>query len=64
MTPDNGHTRRWRAAFDAEAGQTTVEWLMVAGLLTAMTIFIGNLVVQAIGRYGVGLIYSVRMLAP
>jgi hypothetical protein len=45
-------------------GQTTVEWLMIAGLLTAMFTVIGTLVARQVLRYGVNLIWSVRTIAP
>jgi hypothetical protein len=45
-------------------GQTTVEWLMIAGLLTAMMTIIGAVVTRETLRYGVNLIWSVRTIAP
>ena len=46
------------------AGQTTVEWLMIAGLLTAISVPASLWIIGAIRIYGVNLIWSVRTIAP
>jgi pheromone shutdown protein TraB len=45
-------------------GQTTTEWLMIAGVLTAVGIFLLGVVPSTIRVYAVSLIYSVRTIAP
>ena len=45
-------------------GQTTTEWLMIAGVLTAVGIFLLDVVPSTIRVYAVSLIYSVRTIAP
>ena len=56
-------SRWWRAVAGAR-GQTTTEWLMIAGVFTAIAIFLLGLVPQAIRQYTLALIYSVRTIAP
>ena len=45
-------------------GQTTTEWLMIAGLLTAVGIFFLGIIPDTIRLYAVTLISSVRTIAP
>jgi len=51
---------RWRSS----AGQTTTEWLMIAGVLTAIVVFIIGIFPGAIRYYSRGIIFSVRTVAP
>jgi len=53
-----------RAERDRERGQTTTEWLMIAGILTAVGIFLLGIVPDAIRVYTLSLISSVRTIAP
>jgi hypothetical protein len=52
-------TRHWRA----ETGQTTTEWLMVAGALTAVGIFLLELLPGTIQKLSAALVYSLRTIA-
>jgi len=52
--------RTWRSAY----GQTTTEWLMVAGLLTAVGIFLLRLLPATIRGFSEALVYSLRTIAP
>jgi hypothetical protein len=52
-------TWQWRA----ETGQTTTEWLMVAGALAAVGIFLLELMPGAIQKFSAALIYSLRTIA-
>jgi len=45
-------------------GQTTVEWLLLAGLLTAMAVILSDVAFDSVRRYTLGLIYPVRTFAP
>jgi hypothetical protein len=45
-------------------GQTTTEWLMIAGVLTAIAIFLIGIMPQAIRYYSRGIVFSVRTVAP
>lgn len=45
-------------------GQTTTEWLMIAGLLTAVGIFLLRVIPDGIRVYAVSLISSLRTIAP
>ena len=51
---------RWRSSW----GQTTTEWLMIAGVLTAIAIFIIGTFPGAVRYYSRGIILSVRTVAP
>lgn len=48
----------------SEAGQTSTEWLMVAGVLLAVALLLGKLVPDAIRVYSEALIYMIRTIAP
>jgi preprotein translocase subunit Sss1 len=52
-----------RLARDAR-GQTTTEWLMIAGILTAIGIFFLGIIPSTIKLYAVTLISSLRTIAP
>jgi hypothetical protein len=52
--------RRWRSSL----GQTTTEWLMIAGILTAIAIFFNGTLPSAARYYSRGIILSVRTVAP
>jgi hypothetical protein len=56
--------RRRRRAWRASDGQTTVEWLMIAGLLTAMGVVLLGIVPSTVRTYALALVYSVRTIAP
>lgn len=45
-------------------GQTTTEWLMVAGVLTAVGIFLLRFVPGALRTFMGGLMYGIKSLAP
>ena len=45
-------------------GQTTTEWLMIAGILTAVGIFFLGIIPDTIRLYARTLILSVRTIAP
>ena len=45
-------------------GQTTTEWLMIAGILTAIAIFFRGTFPSAVRYYSGGIILSVRTVAP
>jgi hypothetical protein len=53
-------TARWCDA----CGQTTTEWLMIAGLLTAVGIFLQALMSSTLWKYSHQLIYGIRTIAP
>jgi hypothetical protein len=46
------------------SGQTTTEWLMIAGVLTAVGIFLQALLPATIRQYCQALVYSIRTIAP
>jgi hypothetical protein len=52
-----------RTRFLAENGQTTTEWLMVAGALTAVGIFLLELMSGTVQKFSAALIYSLRTIA-
>lgn len=45
-------------------GQTTTEWLMIAGLLTAVGLFLQGLMSSTLWKYSHQLIVSLRTIAP
>ena len=47
-----------------DRGQTTTEWLMIAGILTAIAIFLLGIMPRAIRQYALALIYFTRSIAP
>jgi hypothetical protein len=51
---------RWREA----VGQTTTEWLMIAGGLTAIGIFLNGIVPRTIRQFCRALVWSIRVIAP
>lgn len=64
MTPGPRQVRGRCARIAGARGQTTTEWLMIAGVLTAIAIFLIGIVPQAIRYYSRGIIFSVRTVAP
>ena len=52
--------QRWREA----AGQTTTEWLMIAGGLTAIGIFMNGILPRTIRQFCRALVWSIRVIAP
>jgi len=52
--------RSWRPPL----GQTTTEWLMIAGILTAIAIFFIGIFPSGARYYARGIILSVRTVAP
>ena len=52
--------KRWREA----AGQTTTEWLMIAGGLTAIGIFLNGILPRTIRQFCRALVWSIRVIAP
>ena len=52
--------RRWREA----VGQTTTEWLMIAGGLTAIGIFLNGIMPRTIRQFCRALVWSIRVIAP
>ncbi len=46
------------------AGQTTVEWLMIAGTLTGVAVFFNSIVPDVLRTFVRSLAWSVRTLAP
>lgn len=55
-----GRVRRWREA----VGQTTTEWLMIAGGLTAIGIFLNGILPRTIRQFCRALVWSIRVIAP
>jgi hypothetical protein len=53
----------WRDPGGAR-GQTTTEWLMIAGLLTAVGIFLQGLMSFTLWRYAHQLVHGLRTIAP
>ena len=51
---------RWRSA----VGQTTTEWLMIAGGLTAIGIFLNGILPRTIRQFCRALVWSIRVIAP
>lgn len=47
-----------------ELGQTTTEWLMIAGLLTAVAVVLLGIIPPGLRFYAQSLITSVRTIAP
>ena len=45
-------------------GQTTTEWLMIAGILTAIAVFLLMVVPDALRTYHQGIAWGVRTIAP
>jgi hypothetical protein len=52
--------KRWRDV----AGQTTTEWLMIAGGLTAIGIFLNGILPRTIRQFCRALVWSIRVIAP
>jgi hypothetical protein len=52
--------KRWRDA----VGQTTTEWLMIAGGLTAIGIFLNGIMPRTIRQFCRALVWSIRVIAP
>jgi hypothetical protein len=46
------------------SGQTTTEWLMIAGALTAVGIFLLRLLPSTIHEFSEALVNSLRTIAP
>jgi hypothetical protein len=47
-----------------DLGQTTIEWLMIAGLLTAVAVVLLGIIPPGLRFYAQSLITSVRTIAP
>lgn len=63
------HARRRRAGarrgrHRRDLGQTTTEWLMIAGLLTAVAVVLLGIIPPGLRFYAQSLITSVRTIAP
>jgi len=58
--PRKSRLMRWREA----AGQTTTEWLMIAGGLTAIGIFLNGILPRTIRQFCRALVWSIRVIAP
>jgi hypothetical protein len=57
--------RAWVARrLGGQHGQTTTEWLMIAGVLTAVTIFMIGLFPGALKAMLMGIAYGIRTAAP
>src|SRR5262249_21666076 len=54
----------WRSRWLPATGQTTTEWLMVAGALTAVGIFLLRVLPSTIHKFSEALVYSLRTIAP
>jgi hypothetical protein len=57
------HRSRGARWLDA-AGQTTTEWLMIAGGLTAIGIFLNGILPRTIRQFCRALVWSIRVIAP
>ncbi|MCL4848240.1 MAG: hypothetical protein KJ066_16990 [Acidobacteria bacterium] len=55
--------RLW-ARLSRSAGQTTTEWLMIAGTLTAVALFFGQVIPPALRAFVRSLAFSIRTVAP
>jgi hypothetical protein len=51
---------RWRQA----VGQTTTEWLMIAGGLTAIGIFLHGILPRTIRQFCRARVWTIRVIAP
>ena len=58
--PRKSRLARWREV----AGQTTTEWLMIAGGLTAIGIFLNGILPRTIRQFCRALVWSIRVIAP
>ena len=58
--PPASRFKRWREA----VGQTTTEWLMIAGGLTAIGIFLNGILPRTIRQFCRALVWSIRVIAP
>ena len=58
-----GAPRRGRAP-GREQGQTTTEWLMIAGVLTAIVVFLMRLFPHALRVFMLGITHTIRTIAP
>jgi hypothetical protein len=56
--------RHIRLILGSTRGQTTAEWLLLAGLLTAMAVILSDIAFDSVRRYTLSLIYPVRTFAP
>ena len=64
LAPARNQLSALRRHRQGSLGQTTTEWLMIAGILTAVGIFLLGVVPSTIRMYAESLIYSVRTIAP
>jgi hypothetical protein len=60
LGPKVSRLARWREA----VGQTTTEWLMIAGGLTAIGIFLNGIMPRTIRQFCRALVWSIRVIAP
>jgi hypothetical protein len=58
--PRVSRVARWKEA----VGQTTTEWLMIAGGLTAIGIFMNGILPRTIRQFCRALVWSIRVIAP
>jgi hypothetical protein len=58
------HARSAAGRLGGEAGQTTSEWAMIAGLLAALGVFIGSVVPEVLGTVIRALALSIRTISP
>lgn len=54
----------WGGRRRRDQGQTTTEWLMIAGLLTAVAVVLLGIIPPGLRFYAQALITSVRTIAP
>ncbi len=54
----------WSRIVLEQRGQTTSEWLMIAGVFTALVVFMLGLVPRALGVFVRGVAIGVRTIAP
>ncbi len=55
---------RWRLRVGSSLGQTTTEWLMIAGTLTAIAIILGTSMAATLRVFVRSIATSVRTIAP
>lgn len=55
---------RWRLRVPSSLGQTTTEWLMIAGTLTAIAIILGTSMAATLRVFVRSIATSVRTIAP
>ncbi|MBI3262555.1 MAG: hypothetical protein HYZ58_05325 [Acidobacteria bacterium] len=53
-----------RISLGSARGQTTTEWLMIAGTLTAIVLFLNQIMPGALKDFVRGLAWGIRTVAP